>query len=242
MNTSRSEELQIGKVAPGRGRPRTLDDTERRRRITDAAYACFVEQGFARTTTADVAARAQVSKRDLYRVMPNKNDLFAAVIRERSQAILDLPRPAGESLPLIEALERIFRLDLDDEAAAERDAMLNLFARESLQFPELSDLVYDTGIIRFRDDLVDWIDEQRRVGRIEIDDSTELAGLFMDVVFGALLPRRRFKQPPDRRLQQRTIRKRLTIVLAGLGADTDAQSQDAARNTISPPLSTQTGD
>ncbi|WP_319529591.1 TetR/AcrR family transcriptional regulator [uncultured Cohaesibacter sp.] len=204
-----------------RGRPKKIETEDLRRRIIDAAHVCFVENGFGKTTTAMVASRARISKRDMYRSFSSKAELFGEVIRNRRQAILSLPRPPGEELGTLDTLCKIFRLDLDDRAAAERDAMLNLVARESLQFPELSDLIYDTGIIKSREELIEWLEEQRRAGRITIDDTTDCAGLMMDVVFGALLPRRRFKDFVDREWQSRMIRGRLEIILKGLGSPAD---------------------
>ncbi|WP_319498766.1 helix-turn-helix domain-containing protein [uncultured Cohaesibacter sp.] len=206
------------KTQGSRGRPRTIEAPVLRQRIVDAAHGCFVEHGFGKTTTAMIASEAKISKRDLYRQFSSKTEIFGEVVRTRRQAILDLPRPAGESFAPLDVLCRIFRLDLDDQEAAERDAMLNLVARESLQYTELSDLIYDTGIIRSREELIEWLEEQKRNKTLSIEDPVDCAGLMMDVVFGAMLPRRRFKEPVDRKWQSRMIRGRLAIILKGLQA------------------------
>nr|WP_321459736.1 TetR/AcrR family transcriptional regulator [uncultured Cohaesibacter sp.] len=208
----------VESLKKSRGRPKAIEATDLRRRIISAAHSCFVTHGFGKTTTAMIASEAKISKRDLYRLFPSKADLFGEVIRNRKQAILDLPRPADEKLSPLDTLCRIFRLDLDDQAAAERDAMLNLFARESLQYPELSDLIYDTGIIRSREELIEWLEEQKRSGTLVLGDTVDCAGLMMDVVFGALLPRRRNKEAIDRKWQSQMIRGRLAIILKGLDA------------------------
>ncbi|SFP03693.1 transcriptional regulator, TetR family [Cohaesibacter marisflavi] len=206
------------KSSGNRGRPKTIDTSVLRNRIIDAAHGCFVHHGFGKTTTAMIASEAKISKRDLYRQFSTKTEIFGEVVRARRQAILDLPRPADEQLAPLDALCRIFRLDLDDQAAAERDAMLNFVARESLQYPELSDLIYDTGIIRSREELIEWLEDQKRDGTLHISDTVDCAGLMMDVVFGAMLPRRRLKDPVDREWQSQMIRGRLAIILKGLQA------------------------
>ena len=206
------------KSSGNRGRPKTIDASVLRTRIIDAAHGCFVNQGFGKTTTAMIASEAKISKRDLYRQFSSKAEIFGEVVRARRQAILDLPRPADEQLAPLDTLCRIFRLDLDDQAAAERDAMLNFVARESLQYPELSDLIYDTGIIRSREELIEWLEDQKRDGTLQISDTVDCAGLMMDVVFGAMLPRRRLKDPVDRQWQSQMIRGRLAIILKGLQA------------------------
>jgi len=198
---------------------RRVSEDERRRLIVKAAHGAFVELGFARTTTAVVAARARVSKRAIYELFEDRTELFAAVIRENRHLILDLPRPPGEDLPVLETLVGIFRLDIDAEAMREREAILNLIARESAQFPELSDHLYESNILRSREELIEWLGEQRSLGRMEIEDPLVCAGMLMDIVFGALLPRRRSADPADHALRIGHIRKRLEIFLRGIRAD-----------------------
>jgi hypothetical protein len=47
-----------------------------------------------------------------------------------------------------------------------------------------------------------------------------IAGMLMDIVFGALLPRRRLLQAEDRARRTVHIKQRLAIVLRGLQAGT----------------------
>ncbi len=203
---------------PRLGRPKALSDADRKRRLLDAAMTAFIEKGFGRATTTDIARRAGMSKRDIYAQFQDKTDLFTQVIASRRHLVLDLPRPKDEDLPPLEALRRIFRLDLEDRAAAERDALMNLIARESLLFPELNALLYDTGVIRFRELLMDWLDLQMTAGTLPRCSLPMLAGLLMDVVFGALLPRRQRKGPIDRQAQADEILARIAIILRGLPA------------------------
>lgn len=200
------------------GRPRIASENERRQAIVEAAQAAFIEHGFARTTTAGVAARARVSKRAIYEVFADKTELFAAVVRAHQHLMLDLPRPEGERLPLLETLVNIFRLDIDDETERAREAILNLVVRESVLFPELSDYLYRNEIIRSREALIDWLQLEARRGRIAIDDPLVHAGMLMDIVFGALLPRRRLHHESERALRTAHIKQRLVIYLRGIGA------------------------
>lgn len=201
---------------PRRGRPRRVSDDERRRTIVKAAHEAFVEQGFARTTTAIIAARARVSKRSIYEFFDDKTELFAAVIQGNRHLILDLPRPAEEELPMLDTLVRIFRLDIDEQAEREREAILNLIARESTQFPELSNYLYENNILRAREELIEWLLVQARQGRMVVDDPLVHAGMLMDIVFGALLPRRRLANRSERVMRIDHIKKRLAIFLRGI--------------------------
>lgn len=74
----------------------TADDTPVRRRILDAAFSAFIEAGYAATTTLEIARRAKVSKRELYAVVGNKQEMLVTCIRERAQRLRppeDLPEP-----------------------------------------------------------------------------------------------------------------------------------------------------
>ncbi|KAA9001335.1 TetR/AcrR family transcriptional regulator [Affinibrenneria salicis] len=199
-----------------RGRPKAIGDDERRRSIIMAAYGAFIELGFSRTTTAVIAARARVSKRALYQFFSSKTELFAAVIGEHQHLILDLPRPEDETLPLLDTLIAIFRLDIDQEAEREREAILNLMVRESVLFPELSDYLYEKEVIRSQEALIEWLQREAQRGRMTVGDARVCAGMLMDIVFGALLPRRRLRQAPDRALRTEHIKKRLAIFLRGI--------------------------
>ena len=71
-----------------------------RERIMKAAMTAFMEQGYAGTSTLEIATRAKVSKRDIYGEFGNKQALLAACIATRSQRM----RPPGE-IPPINSLE-----------------------------------------------------------------------------------------------------------------------------------------
>jgi len=53
-------------------------DAERRREILDAALACFLQFGYAKTSLDDIAQKAGISRPLLYRKFKNKEDIFGA--------------------------------------------------------------------------------------------------------------------------------------------------------------------
>src|SRR5262249_40956604 len=65
--------------------PRQDGDNETmvRERILEAAFATFMEHGYASTSTLDIATRARVSKRELYARVGNKQEMLVACITER---------------------------------------------------------------------------------------------------------------------------------------------------------------
>ncbi len=72
------------------------DETEVRARILDAAFAAFTKSGYAATSTLEIATRARVSKRELYALVGNKQEMLIACISARAtrlQVPADLPVP-----------------------------------------------------------------------------------------------------------------------------------------------------
>src|ERR1700736_1414452 len=67
-----------------------------RGRILEAAFAAFMKSGFAATSTVEIATRARVSKRDLYALVGNKQEMLIACISERARRLqlpADFPVP-----------------------------------------------------------------------------------------------------------------------------------------------------
>ena len=65
-------------------------------RILQAAFSAFMEAGYGETSTLEIARRARVSKRELYALVGNKQEMLAACIRERAERLrapADLPEP-----------------------------------------------------------------------------------------------------------------------------------------------------
>jgi AcrR family transcriptional regulator len=74
----------------------TDKETAVRGRILKAAFAAFRERGYASTSTLEIARRARVSKRELYALVGNKQQMLVAGIEERARRLqmpADLPRP-----------------------------------------------------------------------------------------------------------------------------------------------------
>ncbi|HEX4150634.1 MAG TPA: TetR/AcrR family transcriptional regulator [Steroidobacteraceae bacterium] len=67
-----------------------------RARILDAAFAAFMESGYAASSTLEIATRARVSKRELYALVGNKQEMLVACISTRARRLqvpADLPVP-----------------------------------------------------------------------------------------------------------------------------------------------------
>src|SRR5215469_14563993 len=63
------------------------DETAVRARILEAAFAAFMKSGYAAASTLEIATRARVSKRELYKLVGNKQEMLIACISERAKGI-----------------------------------------------------------------------------------------------------------------------------------------------------------
>src|SRR6202790_131685 len=61
------------------------DETAVRERILEAAFASFMKSGYATASTLEIATRARVSKRELYALVGNKQEMLIACISERAK-------------------------------------------------------------------------------------------------------------------------------------------------------------
>jgi len=68
------------------------DEIPVRQRILGAAFKAFTENGYAGTSTLEIATRARVSKRELYALVGNKQAMLTACISARAER---LQMPAG---------------------------------------------------------------------------------------------------------------------------------------------------
>ena len=83
-------------VSLSKERQEGRDETEVRVRILDAAFTAFMKSGYATTSTLEIATRARVSKRELYALVGNKQEMLVACISARAtrlQVPADLPVP-----------------------------------------------------------------------------------------------------------------------------------------------------
>src|ERR1700753_195067 len=112
-----------GEERRGRGRPPVRSDEETRALILEAARYEFSHTGYAATSMENVARRAGVSTKTLYRLLPNKAALFEAMVTERvavCESITQLRACEGGDVEaaLTEALTVCADLMLDGEVIA----------------------------------------------------------------------------------------------------------------------------
>jgi len=105
-----------------------------------AAAAVFLRYGYARTTMAELATAAQLSRPSLYEVFPSKDDLFDAVVRHLSGQMLQGFR---EALPKLRTLRtKLHRFCGDWATHGVRLAEAHPDAKDlfSLEFPVVREM------------------------------------------------------------------------------------------------------
>src|ERR1700731_5146631 len=88
--TSVVKERVMAKASMSKRRQKAGDETAVRERILEAAFAAFMKSGYATASTLEIATRARVSKRELYALVGNKQEVLIACISERAKRF-DVP-------------------------------------------------------------------------------------------------------------------------------------------------------
>lgn len=117
--------------------------SRRRLAILDAAYAEFLEKGFAATRIEDVARRAGVAKGTIYLNFPDKQALFEEMVR----AVL---RPQRDEIEALAAAPRTSIRDFLDKTlkdaaglpASRQGDVMRLLVSEGLRFPNVAEFYY----------------------------------------------------------------------------------------------------
>jgi AcrR family transcriptional regulator len=121
-------------------RQKAGDETKVRERILEAAFRAFMKSGYATASMLEIATRARVSKRELYALVGNKEEMLIACISERAKR-LDVPA----DLPVLrdrETLEKVlasfgtkFVREVSDPAVI---GVFRLAIAEAVQAPEVA--------------------------------------------------------------------------------------------------------
>jgi AcrR family transcriptional regulator len=184
-----------------RGRPQLRCDEETRAVIFEAARHEFVASGFAATSMEDVARRAGVSTKTLYRLVPDKKALFEATVTDRLDrfvSTVSLRACDGGDIEaaLPDALLVCADLVLDPEVIA----LQRMILADNDKFPDIAETFYNKAMQRTVTALAEWLRVPQKRGLIVLDDVGAAAGMLLgmlvfqpqrDVMFG-------HKPPPTR--------------------------------------------
>jgi AcrR family transcriptional regulator len=159
-----------------------------RERILHAAFSAFMERGYAETSTVEIATRAQVSKRALYALVGNKQEMLVACIREGAKRLrvpADLPEPRDRE-SLTRALTifgtRLLR-EISDPTVI---AVFRLAIAEAVRAPAVAQALDSIGVETSRAALSEIMTRAQSFGLLS-GRPAEMAGRFAGLLWGNLM-------------------------------------------------------
>jgi AcrR family transcriptional regulator len=164
------------------------EEAAARIRILNAAMGLFMERGFAATSTLEIATRARVSKRELYALVGNKQQMLIDCFKERSKRFrvpADLPRPRdreGLAQLLVAFGAQLVREVSDPDVVG----AFRLAIAEAVNAPEVGRTLDSVGRGAGRNALRGIMAAARESGLIE-GDPAELENQFSRLLFGDLM-------------------------------------------------------
>jgi AcrR family transcriptional regulator len=164
------------------------DQTAVRARILEAAFAAFMKSGYATASTLEIATRARVSKRELYALVGNKQEMLIACISERAKR-LDVPA----DLPMLRDRETLAQVLASFGTKLVREgsdptviAVFRLAIAEAVQAPEVAHALNSIGRETSRAALRK-IMVQAEESRLLTGRPAELASQFAGLLWGDLM-------------------------------------------------------
>jgi len=164
------------------------DEGAARRRILSAAFTAFTERGYAETSTLEIATRARVSKRSLYALVGNKQEMLAACISERAGRLklpADLP-PLRCREDLMQALTTFGARLLSETSDPVVIAVFRLAIAEAVRAPEVAQILDTAARKTARTALAEIMIKARSAGLLG-GDPVHMAEQFAGLLFGDLI-------------------------------------------------------
>ncbi|MGN6692113.1 MAG: TetR/AcrR family transcriptional regulator [Sphingopyxis sp.] len=163
--------------------------TPRERRhgaILDAAEALFIEQGYERTSLAEIVRRSGGSLATLYELFGNKQGLLHAIaIRWRDETMLERMERAGAGAQTnIDILMDYVSRECDFRRSPRSIALIRMLVSECLRDRDFALQTYRDLHMPAIDELSALFADWTAAGEAEIDDPEAAAHLFMSILAG----------------------------------------------------------
>lgn len=160
-----------------------------RERILSAAFEAFTEDGYAGTSTLDIATRAKVSKRDVYAHFGSKHAMLVACIKSRAERMrrpLDLPTP--QSRQMLASILTAFGRNLVQEGSHPSViATFRLAIAEATGSPEIAQALDSAGREATRRALAELLANAQSSGLIGPGEPGEMAAQYLGLLWEGLM-------------------------------------------------------
>lgn len=186
-----AEDLPAAARRGSGGRPTREEAARRDERLIEVATALFMERGFEGTSIDAVAETAGVSKPTVYARYRDKNELFAAVLRERIQrwlvplsAAAEAKADEGGTKGIEASLHDLSRGMLALAHTSGAKSLRRIVMAQALRFPELAKLAHEEGWLRAVRAVASLLQRFAARGEIRVEDPELMADLFLNLVLG----------------------------------------------------------
>src|ERR1700752_1199815 len=156
---------------------RSCENSPMQERILGAAFRAFTEDGYAETSTLDIAKRAKISKRDLYANFGSKHAVLVACIKSRADRMRMPPDlPAPRTRQMLAATLTAFATNLVRETSHPSViATFRLAIAEATRAPEIAQALDSTGRDAARGTLAELLASAQSKGLIGAGEPAEMA-------------------------------------------------------------------
>jgi AcrR family transcriptional regulator len=164
-------------------------DNRMRERILGAAFEAFTEDGYAGTSTLDIATRAKVSKRDLYANFGSKHAALVACIKSRADRMRLAPDlPAPRTRQMLASTLIAFATNLVREVShASVIAMFRLAIAETARSPEIAQALDSAGRAATRSALAELLASAQSNGLIGPGEPVAMAAQYLGLLWEGLM-------------------------------------------------------
>ena len=157
--------------------------------ILGAAFKAFTEDGYAETSTLEIARRAKISKRDLYANFGSKHAVLVACIKSRAERMRlppDLPTPRTRQM-LASTLTSFASNLVREVSHPSVIATFRLAIAEATRSPEIAQALDIAGRDATRGALAELLASAQSTGLIGPGEPTEMAWQYLGLLWEGLM-------------------------------------------------------
>lgn len=149
--------------------------------IINAATQIFLKKGFESASMDEIAAAAGVSKRTVYQHFENKEQLFQQILTLYWQEAIGISKQLlfNSEQSIAMNLKHFARIFLDFLYQPQTIDLFRLLISESVRFPNLAQSLVINGKAPFTQELIIFLDQQKKAGRLFMKDTGRAAAFFI---------------------------------------------------------------
>ncbi len=171
----------------GAGRPPAETLKAHKEAILEAATEVFLEKGFIKASTSEIARRAGASKQTLYSLYPSKSALYAGLMQRRLATFLAPLHQQMQQQPPMPVRQMLLNYGTGLVRWVSSDECMRiqrLLISEAEQFPDLGACFWQNGPGRDIDSLAQYLESQVKNGTLSMENPKAAALQFVGMLAG----------------------------------------------------------